>query len=43
MSLVLHKFVHMEEHAYTDREGFSFAMKYSLGMFFTTAVMTLLV
>ena len=43
MGKVLHKFVHMERHAYTDQEGHSFAMKYSLGMFFTTALMTLAV
>lgn len=43
MGKVLHIFVHLERHAYTDKEGFSFAMKYSLGMFFTTALMTLAV
>jgi hypothetical protein len=43
MGKVLHIFVHMERHAYTDKEGHSFAMKYSLGMFFTTALMTLAV
>jgi hypothetical protein len=43
MGKVLHYFVHLEKHAYTDEEGHSFAMKYSLGMFFTTALMTLAV
>ena len=43
MGKVLHYFVHKEKHAYTDEEGHSFAMKYSLGMFFTTALMTLAV
>ena len=43
MGKVLHYFVHLEKHAYTDQEGHSFAMKYSLGMFFTTALMTLAV
>ena len=43
MGDVLHHFVHMEKHAYTDLQGHSFALKYSLGMFFTTALMTLAV
>jgi hypothetical protein len=43
MGKVLHIFVHMEKHAYTDSQGHSFAMKYALGMFFTTALMTLAV
>lgn len=43
MGKVLHKFVHMEKHAYTDQENHSFSLKYALGMFFTTALMTLAV
>lgn len=43
MGLVLHKFVHFEKHVLADKEHFSFATKYSIGMFFTTALMTLAV
>lgn len=43
MGDLLHKFVHMEHHAYTDKQNHSFALKYALGMFFTTALMTLAV
>lgn len=43
MGYVLHHFTHIEKHATSDREQFSFAFKYALGMFFTTALMTLFV
>jgi di/tricarboxylate transporter len=43
MGYVLHHFTHIERHATSDREQFSFAFKYALGMFFTTALMTLFV
>lgn len=43
MSKVLHKIVHDENHAFVDKQSHSFAIKYSLGMFFTTALMTLAV
>lgn len=43
MGNVLHHFTHIEKHATSDREQFSFAFKYALGMFFTTALMTLFV
>lgn len=43
MGKVLHKIVHHENHAFTDKENHSFALKYALGMFFTTALMTLAV
>lgn len=43
MGKVLHKIVHKERHAFVDRQSHSFAIKYSLGMFFTTAIMTLAV
>lgn len=43
MGIVLHHFTHLERHATSDRAEFSFAFKYSLGMFFTTALMTLFV
>ncbi len=43
MGNVLHKFVHFEHHAYTDKESHSFALKYAIGMFFTTALMTIAV
>jgi hypothetical protein len=43
MGTVLHHFTHIEMHATADTEQFSFAFKYALGMFFTTALMTLFV
>lgn len=43
MGNVIQKIVSMERHAYTDKENHSFALKYALGMFFTTALMTLAV
>lgn len=43
MGNVIHKFVHMQHHAYTDKENHSFALKYAIGMFFTTALMTIAV
>lgn len=43
MGKVLHFFVHMEKHAYIDKQNHSFSIKYALGMFFTTALMTLAV
>ena len=33
----------MERHSLVDDENYSFALKYALGMFFTTALMTLAV
>jgi len=43
MGWVLHHFTHLEKHLTTSDEEFSFALKYSLGLFFTTALMTLAV
>lgn len=43
MGYVLHHFTHIEKHATSDNDQFSFAFKYALGMFFTTALMTLFV
>ena len=43
MGAVLHYFTHHEYHFSTADEEFSFALKYTLGMFFTTALMTLAV
>ena len=43
MGKILHHFVHKEKHAFIDKENHSFALKYALGMFFTTALMTLAV
>jgi hypothetical protein len=43
MSWVLHQFTHMEKHKHTSDEEFSFALKYTTGLFFTTALMTLAV
>jgi hypothetical protein len=43
MGHVLHYFTHLEKHATADNEQLSFAFKYALGMFFTTALMTLFV
>jgi hypothetical protein len=43
MGDVLHYFTHHEIHFSTADEEFSFALKYTLGMFFTTALMTLAV
>lgn len=41
MGQVLHIFVHHEEHDSVANEQFSFAFKYTIGMFFTTALMTI--
>lgn len=43
MGNVLHYFTHLEKHDNKAHEDFSFAFKYALGMFFTTAIMTILV
>lgn len=43
MGRVLHSFTHLEKHDNKAHEDFSFAFKYALGMFFTTAIMTILV
>lgn len=43
MGNVLHYFTHLEKHDNKAHEDFSFAFKYALGMFFTTAFMTILV
>jgi hypothetical protein len=43
MGHVLHYFTHLEKHGTADNEQLSFAFKYALGMFFTTALMTLFV
>ena len=40
---ILHKFVHLEKHTTTARYQFSFAFKYCVALFFTTALMTLAV
>ncbi len=43
MGWVLHHFTHFEKHDNTFDEEFSFSLKYMLGLFFTTALMTLAV
>ncbi len=43
MGTVLHYLTHIENQFSTAAEEFSFALKYTLGMFFTTALMTLAV
>lgn len=43
MGNVLHVFTHLEKHDNKANEDFSFAFKYALGMFFTTALMTIMV
>lgn len=43
MGHVLHYFTHLEKHDNKAHEDFSFAFKYALGMFFTTALMTIAV
>lgn len=43
MGAVLHYFTHLEKHKTTSNEEFSFALKYTIGLFFTTALMTLAV
>lgn len=43
MSWVLHYFTYIEKHDNTSDEEFSFCVKYTLGLFFTTALMTLAV
>jgi hypothetical protein len=43
MGPVLHYFTHLEKHESSDKVESSFALKYALGMFFTTALMTLAV
>lgn len=43
MGNVLHYFTHLEKHDNKAQEDFSFAFKYALGMFFTTALMTIMV
>ena len=43
MGAVLHKITAFERHPTTARLEFHFALKYSVGMFFTTALMTLAV
>lgn len=43
MGNVLHYFTHLEKHDNKANEDFSFAFKYALGMFFTTALMTIMV
>jgi hypothetical protein len=43
LSFVLHWFTDLEKHTTGGEYEFSFGLKYTLGLFFTTAVMTLLV
>lgn len=43
MGAILHRICDFERHPTTDLEEFHFAIKYSVGMFFTTALMTLAV
>ena len=43
MSTLFHKFTDIERPDTTSKFQFSFALKYCLGLFFTTAVMTLAV
>lgn len=43
MGWILHKICDFERHSTSDEQEFHFALKYSVGMFFTTALMTLAV
>jgi hypothetical protein len=43
LSFVLHLFTDIEKHRTGSEYEFSFGLKYTLGLFFTTALMTLLV
>ena len=43
MSVLFHFFTTLERHTNTYSFSFSFALKYCLGLFFTTALMTLAV
>ena len=43
MSVLFHKFTHLEGHKTSSSFEFSFGLKYCLGLFFTTALMTLAV
>lgn len=43
ISNLFHKFTDMERHRSTHKFQFSFCLKYCLGLFFTTALMTLIV
>lgn len=43
MVTLFHKFTDLERHSTTSKFQFSFGLKYCLGLFFTTAVMTLAV
>ena len=43
MVVLFHKFTDLERHQTTSKFQFSFALKYCLGLFFTTALMTLAV
>lgn len=43
IAFILHEIVHFEKHPTKDKEEYSFALKYTLCLFFTTALMTLLV
>jgi hypothetical protein len=43
MGWILHIFTNMERHGNSFEEEFSFGFKYTLGLFFTTALMTLAV
>jgi hypothetical protein len=43
MGAILHRICDFERHPTTAQEEFHFALKYSVGMFFTTALMTLAV
>jgi hypothetical protein len=40
---ILHYIAHFEKHPTKDKEEYSFGLKYTLSLFFTTALMTLLV
>lgn len=43
LSTLYHKFTDMEKHSTTSKNLFSFSLKLCLGLFFTTALMTLAV
>lgn len=43
LSTLFHKFTDLEKHSTTADLQFSFALKYAIGLFFTTALMTLAV
>ena len=43
MGPFMHMITHFEKHPTTDKAEYSFTIKYTIGLFFTTALMTLIV